>query len=251
MSDDFADAVSKALRRAYSLGQTYWQQADSESYSQNRKADDTSRKFAALVDETRALALARSGQAASGSQESARSDVHDGRAAHVAWEAERGKENEIEAERRMRVETRSRDWWSGWFERSDEWRDEIGHDTSDDETDGQNGVEQGATPPAPAARELREAAECALAAYQHRFRSVAPSIGNYPGPIDEEMTALRAALAASPQPAAPEGWVLVPIDPTNEMLAPLTVAFGCGHAEAWLVLSEAIAAAPAAEGGAS
>lgn len=74
MSDDFADAVSKALRRAYSLGQTYWQQADSESYSQNRKADDTSRKFAALVDETRALALARSGQAASGSSQGARSD---------------------------------------------------------------------------------------------------------------------------------------------------------------------------------
>lgn len=43
--------------------------------------------------------------------------------------------------------------------------------------------------------ELRDAAESALAAYQHRFGSVAPPLGNYIGPIDEEMIALRAALA--------------------------------------------------------
>ena len=62
--DDVADAVSKALRRAYSLGQTYWQQADSESYSQNKKADDTERRFAALVEETRAQVLALDREAA-------------------------------------------------------------------------------------------------------------------------------------------------------------------------------------------
>lgn len=50
---DIAEAFSKALRRAYSLGQTYWQQADSESYAQNRRADETSRKFEDLVRETR------------------------------------------------------------------------------------------------------------------------------------------------------------------------------------------------------
>ena len=53
-----ADLVSKALRRAYSLGQTYWQQADSGSYNQNKKADETERKFQALIEETRAAVLA-------------------------------------------------------------------------------------------------------------------------------------------------------------------------------------------------
>ena len=51
--DDIAGTLSKALRRAYSLGQTYWQQADSDSYAQNRRSDETQRKFDALVDETR------------------------------------------------------------------------------------------------------------------------------------------------------------------------------------------------------
>ena len=55
--EDKADAVSKALRRAWQLGQTYWQQADSESYSQNAKADGTQAKFQALVDEIRAEVL--------------------------------------------------------------------------------------------------------------------------------------------------------------------------------------------------
>ena len=51
--DDITDALSKALRHAYSLGQTYWQQADSDSYAQNLRSDETQRKFDALVDETR------------------------------------------------------------------------------------------------------------------------------------------------------------------------------------------------------
>jgi hypothetical protein len=41
--------LEQALRRAFCLGQTYWQQADSESYSQNRKSDETRQKFEALV----------------------------------------------------------------------------------------------------------------------------------------------------------------------------------------------------------
>ena len=53
-SGDVEDTVSKALRRAWQLGQTYWQQADSESWSQNKKADETQAKFDMLVDETRA-----------------------------------------------------------------------------------------------------------------------------------------------------------------------------------------------------
>jgi hypothetical protein len=58
MTDDTIDAVSKALRRAWQLGQTYWQQADSDSYKQQDKSDETRKKFEALVDETRAI-LAR------------------------------------------------------------------------------------------------------------------------------------------------------------------------------------------------
>lgn len=49
------DKIEAALKRAYLLGQTYWQQADSESYKQNRKADETQAKFEALVAETLAL----------------------------------------------------------------------------------------------------------------------------------------------------------------------------------------------------
>lgn len=50
---EIAETLAKALRRAYHLGQTYWQQADSESYEQNRRADETQRKFEALASETR------------------------------------------------------------------------------------------------------------------------------------------------------------------------------------------------------
>lgn len=50
--------------------------------------------------------------------------------AHLAWERTRTDENECDAERRLSdsAEQRGADmkqWWSGWFERSDEWRDEI------------------------------------------------------------------------------------------------------------------------------
>ena len=51
-SGGIADTVSKALRRAWQLGQTYWQQADSEYTSQHKKADETQRKFDQLVEET-------------------------------------------------------------------------------------------------------------------------------------------------------------------------------------------------------
>lgn len=44
--------VAKALRQAFSLGQRYWQQADSEFVSQHRKSDETRAKFDALVVET-------------------------------------------------------------------------------------------------------------------------------------------------------------------------------------------------------
>ena len=46
------DALRKAMARVWSLGQTYWQQADSESYAQNKKSDATREKYLAFVEET-------------------------------------------------------------------------------------------------------------------------------------------------------------------------------------------------------
>lgn len=46
------ELITKALRRAFSLGQTYWQQADSDSYKQNAKSDETRQKFETLIAET-------------------------------------------------------------------------------------------------------------------------------------------------------------------------------------------------------
>jgi len=46
--------------------------------------------------------------------------------AHVAWEKTRGDENECDAEVRISEKTgHTSEWWNSWFERSDEWRDEI------------------------------------------------------------------------------------------------------------------------------
>jgi hypothetical protein len=44
--------LEKALKRAFGLGQTYWQQSDSESYAQNRKSDETLQKFRDLTAST-------------------------------------------------------------------------------------------------------------------------------------------------------------------------------------------------------
>lgn len=52
-SNNLADDVTKAMRRAWFLGQEYWQLADSESYSENRQSDEIGRKFEALMKETR------------------------------------------------------------------------------------------------------------------------------------------------------------------------------------------------------
>lgn len=46
------NTVEQALKRAFNLGQIYWQQADSEYSSQWKKADETRVKFEALVFET-------------------------------------------------------------------------------------------------------------------------------------------------------------------------------------------------------
>jgi hypothetical protein len=58
LSDDTIDAVSKALRRAWELGQTYWQQADSDYWKQQDLSVGTQQKFEMLIDETSALLAA-------------------------------------------------------------------------------------------------------------------------------------------------------------------------------------------------
>ena len=52
MNDKTEQTVTDALRRAFSLGQIYWQQADSEYISQNRKSDATRAKFQELCERT-------------------------------------------------------------------------------------------------------------------------------------------------------------------------------------------------------
>lgn len=79
------ETVRKALQRAYSLGQTYWQQADSESFSQNRKADETAAKFQALVEEAVACVLATQRQGEGENRKIAQLIIDNDRAGAVKW----------------------------------------------------------------------------------------------------------------------------------------------------------------------
>ena len=54
ISDDALDVVDKALVRAWNLGQTYWQHANSEYASQWKKADATYESYQRLRNDTRA-----------------------------------------------------------------------------------------------------------------------------------------------------------------------------------------------------
>jgi hypothetical protein len=56
---ELIDTVSKAMRTAWQLGQTYWRQADSDFTSDHRRSDETQRKYDMLVQETIA-AISRS-----------------------------------------------------------------------------------------------------------------------------------------------------------------------------------------------
>ena len=47
-----ADIATIAMRKAWQLGQTYWQQADSDSYKQNAKSRETYDCFHRIVGET-------------------------------------------------------------------------------------------------------------------------------------------------------------------------------------------------------
>jgi hypothetical protein len=55
-----------------------------------------------------------------------------GDADHRRWERLRGDENECNAEKRFAEEAQAlgadmRHWWDQWFERSDDWREEMGY----------------------------------------------------------------------------------------------------------------------------
>ena len=52
MSNETEQTVTDALRRAFSLGKTYWQQAHSDFISQHVKADATRAKFQELCERT-------------------------------------------------------------------------------------------------------------------------------------------------------------------------------------------------------
>ena len=52
---ELPDLVDKAIHRAWQLGQTYWQQADSETVAHTRKASSTYDLFHKLVCETREI----------------------------------------------------------------------------------------------------------------------------------------------------------------------------------------------------
>ena len=52
MNDKTEQALTDALRRAFSLGKTYWQQAHSDFISQHVKADATRAKFQELCERT-------------------------------------------------------------------------------------------------------------------------------------------------------------------------------------------------------
>ncbi|MBR8362128.1 hypothetical protein KDW55_02195 [Burkholderia sp. AU19243] len=46
------ECLRKLLSDVWNLGQTYWRQADSEFASDNRRSDDTYKKYRAIVDES-------------------------------------------------------------------------------------------------------------------------------------------------------------------------------------------------------
>jgi hypothetical protein len=65
---DLTEKVRRAMIRAYGFGQTWWQQADSEYASENKRADVTAGRFIELTDE---LCAAIPANLATASQEGA------------------------------------------------------------------------------------------------------------------------------------------------------------------------------------
>lgn len=51
-SEPLRDALKKALERAFTFGQNYWAEADSESYAANRRSAVTLSAYRGFVEET-------------------------------------------------------------------------------------------------------------------------------------------------------------------------------------------------------
>lgn len=58
LANDVADIATKAMQRAWLLGQTYWQQANSDSYIQHRKSDVTEATYWQAKDDVRLAIIA-------------------------------------------------------------------------------------------------------------------------------------------------------------------------------------------------
>ena len=51
--------IEAAMRRSFSMGQTYCAQADSDSWEQNKKSNETLAKFNSYIEEVRAVLAAK------------------------------------------------------------------------------------------------------------------------------------------------------------------------------------------------
>jgi hypothetical protein len=51
--------IEAAMRRSFSMGLKYWAQADSGSWSQNKKSFETLAKFNSYIEEVRAVLAAK------------------------------------------------------------------------------------------------------------------------------------------------------------------------------------------------
>jgi len=51
--------IEAAMRRSFSMGQTYCAQADSDSWKQNKKSNETRAKFNSYIEEVRAVLAAK------------------------------------------------------------------------------------------------------------------------------------------------------------------------------------------------
>lgn len=122
------ETVRKALQRAYSLGQIYWQQADSESFSQNRKADETAAKFQALVEETVACVLATQRQGEGDGWQPIETAPKDGRTLLLGYFNSHGKWRTLRGQ--WFSEAHINENWEeeceeGWYETSVECGDDM------------------------------------------------------------------------------------------------------------------------------
>jgi len=122
--------VEQALRTAYSLGQTYWRLADSDSFSNHKKADVTEANFKALIADT--LAAPQPEPVAWMPIETAPKDGTKVLLAKYDWSSDTGDAAFGSADWKQRVfdETRRKysSWWcceGRWSERWGNWNDGI------------------------------------------------------------------------------------------------------------------------------